>query len=393
MLNKSRIIRSMVAIIIVILNIAIALLCANGLKNTSTNMNIYIKLIYIVFCIITVLLYSVLKKRLKEKILNDKLIYFYRYIYLTAIIFLSRFIMSYISGITFGGRMAVQMLITLINVIMIKRIVFNISTSDILSAIAAIIYIFLPQTLFEKELLVMINYRLTFILVGILLLLKIIDEVSQHRLKNKKYIYLSLILSVCIGINTFFGGTCITWILVIFVALAASKNIDFTHISFGQKFIDSISSIKLKRLVYKIERININKLFVVLLIVTVFTTIMQITIRYILDKELIFSLCNYSTFVERLYGILKYSRSYYIIIVTITIITEIISIILRRKIDLKTTVIRMIYVMLVLNLLISGATLYISQIFDTVLILNLILNISNIYYNREEKIKLLKEKN
>lgn len=393
MQNRSRIIRSIIAAIIAVLYIAIVILCINGLRKTSTNMSMYIKLIYIALCLLSVFLYTVVKKKLKLKILNKKLNYVYRYSYLAAIIFLSRLVMSYVNGVSFTGIMATQMLITLVNVIMIRHIVFNVSTSDILSAMAGIIYIFLPQTLFEKELLIVLNYKLIFVLAATLLLLKIIDEISQHRLKNKKYIYMSILFSMCIVATIFFGGNCLTWIIVVLITFLASKNIDFTHISFGQKNIDKYNSIKFKRLLYKIERININKIVVLIVITTIITVTMQFPIRIILKQELVLNFCSYSVFKDRIYELLRYSRNYYLIIVVITLITEFVAVFLRRKVDLKTTAIRSIFLMSIMNLLITSPKPYIYQIFDAMLILNLVLNISNIYYNREEKIKLLKEKN
>lgn len=393
MLNRSRIVRNIIAILITLMYVFIGYVCIDELASFETGLKFYIKLIYLIVLGITIFTYSYIKKKLKEKILNPNMMYIYRYGYFAIVIFITKLIMSYIHGIHFGGKIALQMLITMINVILIKRIIFNISTSDMLSAIASLIYIFIPQTLLSTELFETLNYRVTFVLISIWILLHIIDEVSQHRLKSKKYLLLTLLFSLSIVVNIILGGTSISWISIVLIAFLASKNIDFTHISLGQKLIDKIQSVKLKRVIYKLERISINKILVVLFYSALITVISQLVIRSISGQEMFYGFASFKEFMYRLRDVLKEARTYFLVLIILLVVLEIIGMVLKRKIDLKTTIIRSALLTAVMNLMFNSSMLHISGVFEVLIVLNLILNISNIYYNREEKIKLLKEKN
>lgn len=393
MLDRSRIIRNIIAILVTVVYIFIGFICIDELGNFETGLKFYIKLIYLVLLGTTIFTYTYIKKKLKEKILNPNMMYIYRYGYFAIIVFISKLVMSYIHGIHFGGKIALQMLVTMLNVILIKRIIFNISTSDMLSAIASLLYIFMPQNLLCAELFEAINYRVTFILISIWILIHIIDEVSQHRLKSKKYLLLTLLFSLSVVINIIFGGTSISWICTVLIAFLASKNIDFTHINLGQKFIDKVNSVKLKRFIYKLERININKILVVLFYSALITIISQLVVRGLTGDELFNRFDTFKSFDIKFRDIIKEARTYFLTLTILLVILEVVGIVLKRKIDLKTTVIRSTFLVTIATLMINGSNVYTTGVFEVLLILNFILNISNIYYNREEKIKLLKEKN
>ena len=393
MLDRSRIIRNIIAILVTVVYIFIGVICIDELGNFETGLKFYIKLIYLFLLGTTIFTYTYIKKKLKEKILNPNMMYVYRYGYFAIIVFISKLVMSYIHGIHFGGKIALQMLVTMLNVILIKRIIFNISTSDMLSAIASLLYIFMPQNLLCIELFEAINYRVTFILVSIWILIHIIDEVSQHRLKSKKYLLLTLLFSLSVVINIIFGGTSISWICIVLIAFLASKNIDFTHINLGQKFIDKVNSVKLKRFIYKLERININKILVVLFYSVLITIISQLVVRGLTGDELFYGFDTFKSFDIKFRDIIKEARTYFLSLTILLVILEVVGIVLKRKIDLKTTVIRSTFLVTIATLMINGSNVYTTGVFEVLLILNFILNISNIYYNREEKIKLLKEKN
>ena len=72
---------------------------------------------------------------------------------------------------------------------------------------------------------------------------------------------------------------------------------------------------------------------------------------------------------------------------------EIISIVLKRTLDIKMICIKILNILVIMTMMLSRDLTYTATIFDVTLILLLISNLCNIYYNREEKIKLLKEKN
>jgi len=389
-LNISRIIRSIITVCLSIVLLTLGVNCFLGLKENATDVRLYIKAIYIVFIVVSILLYEVFKKKLYKKISNNKLVYIYRYTYLAVIVFLINAGSCLIQKTSFDSVIALQILITFINVIAIKRIVFNISTSDTLSASAAILYMFLPKMIFNETMVFSIlSYSLTIMLFGLLLILKIIDETSQHRMKTKKYIGLTMLLVINIIIGMFFEITSFFWISILLISMLASKNIDFTHISFGQKRIDKTRSISLKRLIYGIERININKLLIVFLI----TTTIALTTEYMIKGFNIFAFDGYKNLLTIAYNLLREARTYYISIFVVIILLDVIGALLGRKVDVKTAVIKWTLIGNIALIMFSKSIVYKDYIFDTLLILILVLNISNIYYNRDEKIKLLKEKN
>lgn len=389
-MNISRIIRSTVTIILSLILLAIAITCFSGLKETATDVKLYIKIIYIVLLFVSIFFYAVLKKKLYKKVENTNLVYIYRYTYLAVIVFVINAAAATLQKTTFDANIAVQILVTFVNVILIKRIIFNISTSDMLSAAAAIIYIFIPKMIFsEMTTTSYLSYSLTIVLVGIFILFKIIDEVSQHRMKTKKYIYLTLLLTCNIIVGIFFNITSLIWVSIILIAIIAGKNIDSTHLSLGQKNIDKTKFIGVKRFIYKIERININKLIIVLLIISLIT----VPVEYLINGFNTFKYLEVNSIIKIIQNLVQESRTYYISIIFLIILFELIGSFLGRKVDIKTTIMKWTLLSSIVLVAISDSIVYRLYIFDTLLILIFILDISNIYYNRDEKIKLLKEKN
>lgn len=389
-MNISRIIRSTVTIILSLILLAIAITCFSGLKETATDVKLYIKIIYIVLLFVSIFFYAVLKKKLYKKVENTNLVYIYRYTYLAVIVFVINAAAATLQKTTFDANIAVQILVTFVNVILIKRIIFNISTSDMLSAAAAIIYIFIPKMIFsEMTTTSYLSYSLTIVLVGIFILFKIIDEVSQHRMKTKKYIYLTLLLTCNIIVGIFFNITSLIWVSIILIAIIAGKNIDSTHLSLGQKNIDKTKFIGVKRFIYKIERININKLIIVLLIISLIT----VPVEYLINGFNTFKYLEVNSIIKIIQNLVQESRTYYISIIFLIILFELIGSFLGRKVDIKTTIMKWTLLSSIVLVAISDSIVYRLYIFDTLLILIFILDISNIYYNRDEKIKLLKETN
>ena len=55
--------------------------------------------------------------------------------------------------------------------------------------------------------------------------------------------------------------------------------------------------------------------------------------------------------------------------------------------------VKILNILVIISMLLSKNITYTATIFDVTLILLLVSNMCNIYYNREEKIKLLKDRN
>ena len=391
-MDKSRIIRSIVAVIFNLINILLIILCLKNINITHKTLPLYVKGIYIVICVISILLYSYVKKKIIQKISCQKIIQIYRYGFLATIIFLSRMITNYLIYLTVDIKIALGMLIALLNAVIIKKIIFNISTSDMISTITSIIYILLPQALFHREKINNIDFTLSFFLIAIYLILIIIDEVSQKSKKNNTYIIFTIIFCLFATINIYLGSSPLLWIILFFVILFTSKDIDYTNIAFIQRLFLQTKNLKTKKMLTKLEKTNINKLVIVLIIVTISTILTDISIKIYLGQK-IFAAIYFSEILTRLNNILKSARNYYLILLLITTCCEFIGVILKRSIDLKSTIIKSIFILIIFSLFKSTCQIYILHIFDILVIFNCMLSISNIYFNREEKVKLLKDKN
>lgn len=391
-------------------------------REVETNLSVYIKIIYIALFVMCVLVYTFLKKKLNLRFKSAKLIYSYRYLYLAILVFVTRFIMAYINkdmGITnlelsfenglgsylvfglskligsqFYSIVIINTIISFGCVVIIKRLIFNITTSEFLSAFAAIIYIFLPQSLIATTIYVKYNFNVLVILFALLGIMKIIDEVSQHRLKSEKYILLTGIVAIFMELDLILGGSYIFWLGIVLVTLLASKNIDFTHISFGDKQKSALP-VSINRVLYKIERINISKLvnvFVILFITASITySVIYSSTSFRIDN--VISINSVTQVTDNLTKVLENSRNYYMIIIFCVIILEFVGIVLKRRIDLKSMVLKGAFALTTIVTALYVDTNNASAIFDILLLLVFVINIGNIYYNREDKIKLLKEKN
>jgi hypothetical protein len=135
-----------------------------------------IKFAYIAVLIGSVSMYMWLKKRLNRKITSSKIAMLYRYMYMAVLTLLTRvgmvyafakrdveiippsfgkglgsYIFSLVNRVVDNPSFAnaiINTSITYVVVVLIKKILENITKSDFLSATAAIMYIFLPQSLY-----------------------------------------------------------------------------------------------------------------------------------------------------------------------------------------------------------------------------------------------------
>ncbi|MEG1705589.1 MAG: hypothetical protein RR290_03325, partial [Clostridia bacterium] len=84
------------------------------------------------------------------------------------------------------------------------------------------------------------------------------------------------------------------------------------------------------------------------------------------------------------------SKGYFLTLSIYILFIEILTVILRRRYDTKSTIIKMLFILLVTFYSLFGLNVYIySHIISMLLILISIINTSNLYLNRDERIKLL----
>ena len=210
---------------------------------------------------------------------------------------------------------------------------------------------------------------------------------KDFTLKNKKYLIHAIILGVIQGVDVLLGGSYVFWISIMLFVTMAATYVDMTHIKFKQSFIQKLDY-KKKIFVSKIERINISKLIYVSLISLCVFGVFAI----------IYNLCATGNFVfkgvlQNLENNLIQSRTYYIVLIIFALVFEILSVILKRKIDIKMFVIKVSQVAASIITAFIANTNYASCLYDTTLVMFVVINICNICYNREDKVKLIKEKN
>ena len=389
-------------LIIVFLGIVdVKLIFKNEMNNTSTYSPV-IKLIYTFIIFILAIIYIYRKDKFYKMKIKRKVAIVYRYIYLVTIMIVARYLILTTTVKKLSSfNLILNIIFTIIIAIIIKRIVFNISKSDILSVIAVVAYCMNLNVIYDIETLYISTF-ITFILALIILVLQLlIDELKQKGIKTKKYILFSFLISVLLGIHF------INWLVVLILLLFVTVNLDNTHLDFPKAFINSLSQ-KSKDRLYKIERININKILVSIIISIICIIIIynlgqivlyklsNIHIVEILNRNLNISY-NVSNLKELLYLFKDYtlsfvnlSTAYYLTIISYILLLEILSFFLRRKYDTKTTVIKSIFIMLFVTMTIFKLNiLYFQPLFNVLLIIIAIINTSSIYLNREERIKML----
>ncbi len=393
------------------------------LKNSMTiksDLGFWIKFVYMLVLIGSISMYMWLKKRLNKKVTSGKIMILYRYMYLGVLTLITRIGMVYafskrdvqIVPPSFGQGLGsyvfklVNMIIdnpaftnaiintsiTYIVVVLIKKILENITKSDFLSATAAMLYIFLPQSLYFVVEYNRYNYNLLFVLIGFYIVLNIIDLVKQYKLKTNKYIYMSLILGGIAGVDIVLGGSWVFWSLFVIILTAAATYIDIAHISFGEK-IKAKVSFNIKRLLYKVEQTNFSKLINTALIVLLVTGIVAIILNLTTASTNYSFTTNISELANRTIEALNTSRNYYIFLIILIVLLEIVGVVLKRNLDIKMIAVKILNILVIISMILSKNVTYTATIFDVTLILLLVSNMCNIYYNREEKIKLLKDRN
>lgn len=377
----------------------------------------YIKVIYIaIFGLCTfayILMKNKLAKKLSNKSLGIKISQIYYYIYLAVIVFLSRFIAVYMLkdstintiapsfsvgvgaylncglGEIIGNQMyanaIINGLLCLIACILIKKIMLSITENDIVATTAGIMYILLPQSLTYVTRYLRYSYNVVFVLLGVWVFLKIIDETKNFNKKNNKYLIYSVILGAIQVVDIILGGSYVFWACVLVFTALAAMYVDTVHINV---FFKSKLNFELKRLAEKIEKISISKLVCVTGITLAISGIATVIYSLISNAN------NYQMFsAQNSINILMHSRSYYLVLIICSLVFEIIGIIFNRKLDIKMFTIKLAAVCSMALTFFAVDGIYASAVFDVLIILNTVTNICNICYNREERVKLLRDKN
>ncbi len=416
-MKRSRIICSIVTVIYVIVSVALILILLKSNMYVKSSVPTYLKAVYVAMFALCTFLYAGVKTRLAKKLTNKALSItiskIYYYIYLAVIAFVSKFAMAYIlretpvtpiipgfssglgSYINYGlgllvdnqfyANAIVNSILAFASCVVIKKILLNITDNDTIATVASIMYLFIPQSLVYVMEYIKYNYNVILVLIGIFVFTKIIDEVKNFGKKNNKYLIYALILGAIQSLDVIFGGSYVLWICMMLITTLAATYVDTVHIhiNFKEKL-----HYKLKRIAEKIERINISKLICVSLIALVIAGITTLVCAIVTTSS------NYKIFnVENASNILMHSRNYYLVLVIFALVFEIIGVLLKRELDIKMFNIKVSMITIAIISFFMVDSIYASALFDTLLALTVITNACNICYNREERIKLLKDKN
>lgn len=407
-MSISKISRSLVVVVFVALIIFMGyedvILLLNN-SNNSTTLNI-LKVVYIIVTAVLVALYVYIKDKLYRMKIKRNISLIYRYIYISFIVIVMSIISIYkylylINNLTLG----IYVLLKFIIGIILKKIIFNVSKSDILSVLGLFGFAMLPCVYSDINILFtnLINTLVVFI--AILIIQKLIDELKQRGIKNKKYLILSLLLGIFIGFTIILGISAYLWILIALMSLILTVNLDKTHLDFPKKII-TFANQKIKDALYKVERININKLVFSIFVITIVACIVSFIGRILvlnidfLKESGLFNLntgiSNFNisnaiyNFVNNTKILLSTSRTYYLLILAYIVFIEVLAVVLHRRYDTKSTIMKLFFILLYISISIFGLNITNYQTILTVLLILIsIVNTSNIYLNREERIKML----
>lgn len=395
----------------------VALMCVVlffAIKAQSTfNIKAWQMAMYVMSLVFSVCFYQVLKRRLNDKIKYKSIIHIYRYVYLAVILIVSRIIMVFLlkdtTSIYLTGRdtsicgrvldlvikvtgeqkyaaIVLNTILVYLSSIVIKKIMLNIFENDAIATTSSMLYILSPMSLvlcleYNPSI-----FNMLFILTGILLIMKIYDQIVQYGLKDKLYIYLSVIVGAVVVLDILFTGSLISWII-----LALS-------LTFIADYVDSIyvdvSKIPMLQKVFKLkknEKLAIKKSIVVLGIVCAFGTLALImsTIMGLNDGSIFVK----DSIIQGIYNMVGKIKWQYILGSSIIILFEVMSIFMKRRSNAKVSFIQLGLIIFSVIAILYTNTSYNLCIYDALLCMACILSVGNIYYNRNEKVKLLKEKN
>lgn len=409
-MNSSKIFRSLVVVGFIALIVFIGyndvmLIIKGGNSNGSLNI---LKIIYIIVLAMLVLAYVYIKDKMYKYKFKKTTSFFLRYTYTLCICIGMSIVAIYndLDKIS-SGMLFIYILYKIIISIVLKKIIFNVSKSDILSILVMFVFAMMPSSYGNTTTMIFNLTNTFFVFITILFIQRLIDELKQKGVKTKKYLLMSSIIGCLVSLCIIMGINAYVWIIFALLSIIITCNLDRTHIYFPKKITINLNS-KFKDILYKLERININKLIISIIVITVISTLLTKIGNIVLSninilgdvyqgtlniKELIAQINVYSikdNAFNSTNTILSFSRTYYLVIIAYIIFIEVLSIFLHRRYDTKSTLMKLFFILFYLSIQVFNLdiTMY-HTTFSVFMILISIINTSNIYLNREERIKML----
>ena len=413
-MSVSKISRSL---IVAIFTALIILICINGVYQNYSNISNSFdmsRIVYAIMLIVFSALYAIIKEKFSKKRIKKKISLTYRYIYLIVISFFVKIvsIMINIPDISVIYIITCSLIGTLSSVF-IKRIIYNVSKSDMLSVLGMFMFAFLPNITYNKLEYVRSISMVAIILLTIMILQRLIDELKQPNLKTMKYIKLSIIIGALVGLSILTGVFSVIFIISFIILLFITENLDKTNVNFPNKVTNKLRQ-KNKEALYRLERIYINKKYISVLIIILTATVIFFLCGGLLklinndslnnifinnsSKDLVINIDKSMNNIDiclnsvklGINNIVSNSKMYYTILAIYIIVLEILTIVLHRRYDTKSTMLKAMFILFTLcgSIFMYNISLY-YLIYTSLFILIAITNTSNIYLNRDERIKLL----
>jgi hypothetical protein len=406
-------------LVVAIFTILIILLIFTNIHLTFSDLalkyDIIGKIVYIIALLIFITMYALIKEKLSKKRVKKVISLAYRYVFLIIITLAAKFISIYTVLTDLSKSTTLTLAITsVLSAVVLKKIIYNISKSDILSVVGMLMYALIPNVITDKLIYFNTVFLILFILLVIMFMQKLIDELKQLGIKTRKYIVLSIITGIFIGITMMFNLNSVIWIILSIFLMFVTSNLDKAHINFSNKVINNLRQ-KSKEILYSIERIYINKIFISVVIILISSYLSYFLLSFMILKTVdiplvtnvinsvkdpngnnvienikLFKSIDKGNIISNFQKFVTNSKGYYFVLCMYILFIEILTVFLRRRYDTKSTIIKILFILTVafytlfsLNVLIYG------QILTVLLILISIINTSNLYLNRDERIKLL----
>lgn len=382
----------------------------NNVEKTVNSINGWVKFGYIILVIVLVSLYTYVREKISRLKLQKTISLIYRYIYITLVMLATTFFKIYkVMEIYPKRSLVLYFVLTYLIGICIQRIIFNVSKSDVLSVLGMFISFTLPVVIDDKTIDLNSKVIVFIMLMSIYVLQILLDELKQLNIKNKKYIIQAVILGVLIGVSTIVGINYLIWVVIGVISLFITSNLDSTSLNLSNRQNKTIKRKKNNYFIYKIERIKISKLLISLCIIVVISTVIYFSgrevVRYfamngngvcqnIVNDLTVGIHTDTDTSFENLklqaYAFSSMSTKFYIVCYFYIIAMEILALVLKRKYDTKSTVIKLSFMLLFGIIAIFKLNIvYYQPILTLLLVIICIVNTTNIYYNREERIKMI----
>lgn len=413
-MSISKISRSLVVVIFIVL--IILLIFTNiylTFSDLALNNGIIGKTVYVVTLLGLITIYAFIKEKLSKKKVKKVISLTYRFMFLITVTVLAKIMTIY--TVVIGLSKFTTLTFTIISVlsaVILKKIIYNISKSDILSVVGMLMFALLPNTITDKLIYFNMISLTMFILLVIMFMQKLIDELKQLGIKTKKYTCLSLVTGLFIGMTMLLNLNSIIWIVVSLSLILVTSNLDKTHVNFSNKIINNLRQ-KNKEMLYSIERIYINKIFISVVVILASSYLSYLLLNFavslnipiitnvissvkdpignnVIENIKLFKTIEKDNIIGNFQNFIANSKGYYLVLCIYILFIEILTVFLRRRYDTKSTIIKILFILMVTFYTLFGLNILVyGQIFTVLLILISIINTSNLYLNRDERIKLL----